>query len=302
MKPLLVALVAFVVLLTACTNGDTTEPTVSDSEPDAVPETTTTQATLPPDETERAVVEGVLDGDSLRVLLNGGSEEVRLLGINAPERDECFAEEARGALTNLVAGVEVAMLAGEEDRDRNGRLLRYVYIEGTAGPTLVNETLLREGFAVAIQNGHELSVEFKDLENRSYASGIGMWATFACGQPEGGAPDRPQLRVADVSYDPAGDDTDSLDDEWVEIVNESYGTVNMSGWTVRDESSSNRFVLPSTSVNPGNTLRIVTGCGTDGGGILHWCSDTPVWNNDGDTVILQDELGNTVEHWPYAGP
>jgi len=133
-------------------------------------------------------------------------------------------------------------------------------------------------------------------------SGIGMWATFACGQPEGGAPDRPQLRVADVSYDPAGDDTGSLDDEWVEIVNESYGTVNMSGWTVRDESSSNRFVLPSTSVNPGNTLRIVTGCGTDGGGILHWCSDTPVWNNDGDTVILQDELGNTVDHWPYAGP
>lgn len=302
MKPLLVALVAFVVLLTACTDGDTTEPTVSDSAPEAVPETTTTQATLPPEETERAVVEGVLDGDSLRVLLNGGSEEVRLLGINAPERDECFAEEARGALTNLVAGVEVAMLAGEEDRDRNGRLLRYVYIEGTAGPTLVNETLLREGFAVAIQNGHELSVEFKDLENRSYASGIGMWATFACGQPEGGAPDRPQLRVAEVSYDPAGDDTGSLDDEWVEIVNESYGTVNMSGWTVRDESSSNRFVLPSTSVNPGNTLRIVTGCGTDGGGILHWCSDTPVWNNDGDTVILQDELGNTVEHWPYAGP
>jgi endonuclease YncB( thermonuclease family) len=302
MKPLLVALVAFVVLLTACTDGDTTESTVTDSEPEAVPETTTTQATLPPDDTERAVVEGVLDGDSLRVILNGGSEEIRLLGINAPERDECFAEEARSTLTNLVAGVEVAMLAGEEDRDRNGRLLRYVYIEGTAGPTLVNETLLRDGFAVAIQDGHELQAEFKDLENRSYASGIGMWATFACGQPEGGAPDRPQLRVADVSYDPAGDDTGSLDDEWVEIVNESYGTVNMSGWTVRDESSSNRFVLPSTSVNPGNTLRIVTGCGTDGGGILHWCSDTPVWNNDGDTVILQDELGNTVDHWPYAGP
>ena len=301
MKPLLLALVAFVVLLTACTDGDTTEPTVTDSEPEAVPETTTTQATLPPDDTERAVVEGVLDGDSLRVILNGGSEEVRLRGINAPERDECFAEEARSALTNLVAGVEVAMLAGEEDRDGNGRLLRYVYIEGTAGPTLVNEALLRDGFAVAIQNGHELQAEFKDLENRSYASGIGMWATFACGQPEGGAPDRPQLRVADVSYDPAGDDTGSLDDEWVEIVNESYGTVNMSGWTVRDESSSNRFVLPSTSVNPGNTLRIVTGCGTDGGGILHWCSDTPVWNNDGDTVILQDELGNTVDHWPYAG-
>ena len=145
MKSLLVALTAGVVLLTACTTGDDTASTPPDSAPEVPPETTTTQATLPPDETERAVVEGVLDGDSLRVSLSGSAEEVRLLGINAPERDECFAEEARSALTALVAGVEVAMLPGDEDRDRNGRLLRYVYIEDPAGPILVNETLLRDG-------------------------------------------------------------------------------------------------------------------------------------------------------------
>ena len=301
MKTGLVASIAAAVFVAACTGSDDPAPPASEPAADTSEATTTTAVTLPPDETERAVVEGVLDGDSLRVTLDGVSEDVRLLGINAPEQDECFAEEARSILTGLVAGVEVALVAGEEERDRNDRLLRYVYLEGEDGPILVNDEMVRAGQAVAVQNGHEMQAEFKDLENRAYASGIGMWATFACGQPEGGAPDRPQLRVADVSYDPTGDDASSLDDEWVEIVNESYGTVNMSRWTVRDESSSNRFVVPNLSLNPGDTLRIITGCGTDGGGTVYWCSDLPVWNNDGDTVILQDELGNTVEHWPYAG-
>lgn len=301
MKTGLAAFIAAAVFVTACTGSDDPAPDTSDPAADTTEATTTTAVTLPPDETERAVVEGVLDGDSLRVTLDGVSEDIRLLGINAPEQDECFAEEARSTLTGLVAGVEVALVAGEKERDPNERLLRYVYLEGEDGPILVNDEMLRAGQAVAVQNGHEMQAEFKDLENRSYASGIGMWATFACGQPEGGAPDRPQLRIADVSFDPTGDDAGSLDDEWVEIVNESYGTVNMSRWTVRDESSSNRFVVPDLSLNPGDTLRIITGCGTDGGGTVYWCSDLPVWNNDGDTVILQDELGNTVEHWPYAG-
>ena len=72
-----------------------------------------------------------------------------------------------------------------------------------------------------------------------------------------------------------------------------------SSWNAA--AASRAIVIPSTSLNPGDTLRIVTGCGTDGGGAVHWCADGPVWNNGGDTVIIQDDLGNTVEHWPYAG-
>ncbi|NIR38769.1 MAG: lamin tail domain-containing protein [Actinobacteria bacterium] len=43
-----------------------------------------------------------------------------------------------------------------------------------------------------------------------------------------------------------------------------------------------------------------TGCGSDGGGELHWCADGPVWSNGGDTVILQDTFGNVVAQRRYG--
>ena len=40
--------------------------------------------------------------------------------------------------------------------------------------------------------------------------------------------------------------------------------------------------------------------GSDGDGVRYWCSDSAVWSNGGDTVILQDPLGNVVARWVYA--
>lgn len=299
------AAVALVVALAACSpespdpisNETTTEP------PPSTTTTTTTTVTLPPEEeAETALVVGVLDGDSLRVSKEGVTEDVRLLGINAPEADECHGEAARTALTNLVAGEEVVMEAAEEETDGNGRLLRYLYVEREDGTAFVNAELLRAGAAVALQNGHPHQADFKTLEDRAFASGVGMWATHACGQPEGGSPDRPQIGVTDLSIDPGGDDGAVLEEEWVEVTNESYTTIDLSGWTVRDESTSNRLVLPSgVGLNPGETLRIVTGCGTSGATTIFWCSETAVWSNSGDTVLLLDDLGNVIERHVYEG-
>ncbi len=42
-----------------------------------------------------ARVDFVQDGDSLRVTIDGQEERIRLIGINTPERDECFGSEAK---------------------------------------------------------------------------------------------------------------------------------------------------------------------------------------------------------------
>ena len=52
----------------------------------------------------------------------------------------------------------------------------------------------------------------------------------------------------DLHPDAAGDDNANLNDEWVRFTN--TGAVpcpDLAGWTVRDESSSNRYTFPPNS-------------------------------------------------------
>ncbi len=267
----------------------------------SVPSTTT--PTLPPDE-ERVVgtVTSVTDGDTMDVVIDGIDTEVRLLGINAPELDECWGEEAGSALTGLVLGKQVLLVAGDEDVDSFGRALRFVYLEDGDRVELVNATLVAEGEAVAIQNGNEHAAAMKASEARAFQSGKGMWGTFACGDAEGVQADRPVIRVSELNHDPQGPDDDALSDEYVTIVNEGYGRVSIGGWVLRDESSTNRMTFPSgTTLAVGESVTVVTGCDGGPSGAIHWCSDTPVWSNEGDTAIVLDTLGNAVIWFTYTG-
>ncbi len=270
--------------------------------PGGAPPSTTTP-TLPPEE-ERVTgsVLDVTDGDTLSVSIDGIPTDVRMLGINAPEMTECWGPEAATVLANRLNGREVLLIAGEEDLDSFGRALRYVYLESPDGIELVNAELVRDGNAVALQNGHEYAAEWKAFEARAFQSGKGMWGTFACGDDEGLRADRPVIRIGEVSFDPSGPDDDALADEFVTIVNEGYGRVAISGWILRDESSSNRLAFPDgTVLAPGESVTVITGCEGGPANAIRWCSDTPVWSNGGDTVIVSDTLGNAVIWYTYDG-
>jgi endonuclease YncB( thermonuclease family) len=300
---------ALVVVAAACNLPGSADPIPDESTTTsatiAVATTTTTEITLPPEEdTERGVVTEVIDGDTFVADVAGVSAEVRILGINAPEDDECFGGEARSVLTRLIDGSEVVLVAGLEDVDQFGRSLREVFIEGSDGTVSIAAEMVAEGMAVALSAPDAAAQQLKAIEGQAYASGNGMWATFACGQPEGGFPDRPQIRVSEVMADPEGPDEGALDGEWVDIVNEGYGNVSIAGWVIRDESASNRLILPAgTGLGVGESLRVVTGCGSSRPQTVYWCADGPVWSNDGDTVYLLDNLGNAVERFVVdAGP
>jgi micrococcal nuclease len=86
----------------------------------------------------------VLDGDSI-VLTDGN--QVRYLGINAPEAGEPFSEAARALNRRLVEGRRLRLVQDREDRDRYGRILAYVYRDGQGGERFVNAELLRAGLA-----------------------------------------------------------------------------------------------------------------------------------------------------------
>jgi micrococcal nuclease len=244
-----------------------------------------------------ATVLGITDGDTIDVVRGDGSTAtVRLIGINAPERGECWSPEAARVLEALAsAGGEIGMSIDESDRDQFGRLLRYIWV----GSLSINEELVRRGAAISRRYPPDtaLAVRFEAAQDDAMAAGLGLWASDACG-PSVDA----DLRFVEWRPDAAGNDNENLNDEWIRIQNEGDGVVDLAGWGIRDESASNRFAFPSEfTLIPGEVVTVYSGCGEDFGTDLYWCSvGSAIWNNDGDTAFLTDPSGNTHTSRPYA--
>jgi micrococcal nuclease len=302
MHRLVIAILSLAIIVGACTSG----PSVGD---DGSVETTdtgdsspsTTEVTLPPEEeVVRGTVDGVIDGDTIQATVDGQRIEIRLIGVSAPEGDDCYGNESRTDLASLVTGQTVVLASDGPETDSAGRALRYVLIEGDPA-VLVNAELVSSGAVVPIHSGHLMETDFLARGDQAYASGNGMWGTFVCGHPEGGvSADRPQLRIGDVSLAPADEEELNLSAERFEIVNQSYTSVDVAGWTVKDETGDHRLELPAgAAISAGGVLEVTTACGTSGSGVVYWCSDSAIWSTTGNTIILQDPLENVVERRAY---
>ncbi len=120
----------------------------------------------------------VIDGDT--ILLENG-ESVRYIGIDAPETHhptrgiECYGEEAFRRNRELVEGMRVRLESDVTDRDRYGRLLRYVYV----GNVMVNAVLVEEGYAFSYYYPPDVRYypTLVRLEVEAEESGRGMWST-----------------------------------------------------------------------------------------------------------------------------
>ena len=237
----------------------------------------------------------MVDGDSIEVRrADGSSVEVRLIGINAPEGDECHGNAARSALEALLAGKEMTLISDDEDRDQFGRLLRYVYLDAVNA----NLVMAADGHALALQSGHRLEPAFVEAAVGAAAAGRGMWSPRACSDQQR----IPEIEITDYVFDPAGRDADNLNDELVAFVNREDQSLDLGGWILRDESTKHRFVLPDgVRVAPDGELRIRSGCGAATPVDLYWCSADPVWSNGGDTIILQLPDGTVVAWEQFAG-
>ncbi len=232
------------------------------------------------------------DGDSMEVEVDGRTEEIRLVGINAPEGDECFGDEARDALIDLIADRDLVLVKGSrDDIDQYGRFLRHVYVDDEN----VNGRMLADGDAVTLQGDHRYNHEFVEIGNLAAEAELGMWAPDACGP----APP-PGAMISGVEHDPPGPDDERLNDEYVVIANEGSKPLNLAGWTLRDESSRNRYSFRDINLKPGETVTVRTGCGEDRSDTVFWCSERSIWSNDGDTVILQDRHGNVAARRTYV--
>jgi micrococcal nuclease len=245
----------------------------------------------------------VVDGDTLVIGRDGIEERVRIIGINTPESGECLADAAGERLAELVADGPIELISDTSDVDSFGRLLRYVETvdETGNGSTDVGAVLVAEGLAIARRYEPDVARAdvYERLQEAARSDRVGLWAPDACGA----ATVVNEAVEVRVNADPPGDDTDALDGEWVEFINTTDDQIDLDGFTVADESASNRFTFDDAVLAPLGTLRLVTGCGTDTDTVVHWCaSGSAVWNNGGDTVFLRDRAGNIVVATTYERP
>lgn len=126
-------------------------------------------------------VVAVVDGDTIDVRTGGGTERVRLIGLDSPEiardgsPDECYAQEARDVLDELLYGRDVQLVADptQAERDAYGRLLRHVLIDGRSAAVEV----IAAGAAheYTYDAAYEHQAEHIAAQEEAAAAGLGLW-------------------------------------------------------------------------------------------------------------------------------
>ncbi|MDZ7702499.1 MAG: lamin tail domain-containing protein [Halobacteriales archaeon] len=272
----------------------------------------------PAGDAQRATVIDVVDGDTVEVRFpDGSTDTVRLLGVDTPEVHaanepaeyegvpdtssgaDCLrgaGHDASAFMTERVLGATVTLVFDPlaDRRGSYGRLLAYVELDGTD----VNRQLVDRGHARVYDSTFARSDAYYDDEAAAQAAGRGLWIcrTPATASPTGNGP----LGLVAIQADAPGDDNDNLNGEYVVFANAGDATLELGGWTLADDAGHVYTFPDGTSLEPGATVTVHTGSGTDNATHLYWGAGGAVWNNGGDTVVVRASNGTAVLERSYG--
>lgn len=132
-------------------------------------------------------VTGISDGDTIKVDVKGTIETIRFIGIDTPETKDprkpvqCYGPEATSKMQSLVQEKKVALVAdsSQGDRDRYGRLLRYVFLEDGRH---VGYEMIRGGYAheYTYATAYQYQAEFREAERLAQQELLGFWSPDTC--------------------------------------------------------------------------------------------------------------------------
>lgn len=139
--------------------------------------------------TDSAVlVSSVVDGDTFHVVAGEQKETIRVLGIDTPEvvdprkPVQCFGREASAKAKELLRGKLVTLTAdpSQADKDRYGRLLRYVTLpDGTDyGLRMITEGFAHEYTYQGVP--HARAEGYKQAEKEAREKELGLWSPTSC--------------------------------------------------------------------------------------------------------------------------
>lgn len=141
-------------------------------------------------EQESSTIEGaktydvirVVDGDTIKVNINGKEESVRFLLVDTPETVhpdkpvQPFGKEASQFVKERLSGKQVQLELDISERDKYGRLLMYVYDEEGNS---IQEALLKRGLArvAYIYNPNVKYVDrYQAIQREAQEKAVGIWS------------------------------------------------------------------------------------------------------------------------------
>lgn len=124
-------------------------------------------------------VKRVVDGDTFETKTG---EKVRLIGVDTPETVkpgspvEKFGKEASSYSKKQLTGKTVYLFKDTSEKDKYGRLLCYVFIQGE--PQMYNELLIKEGYSniMTVPPNVMYKDKFLKLEKEARQHKRGLWA------------------------------------------------------------------------------------------------------------------------------
>ena len=234
------------------------------SAPTAVP--TATEGSGAENGGEWGIVVRVADGDTLTVRFDNGEEEtLRLLDVDTPETvhpsrpEECFGAQASDYTKTLM---RQRVRLESMGRDRYGRLLAYVWVEGDEGSVLWNVRLLEAGLAVYNDYGNpgQYADRTRAAAEEAMLAGVGLWSACEIGERPTVVPTQVVgagcplgcVSQPDPSCSIKGNVNTSRDTKIYHVEGESssYGRVNMKAgegdlwFCTRAEAEANGFRAP----------------------------------------------------------
>ena len=135
----------------------------------------------------------VVDGDTVKVKVDGKEESIRIIGIDSPESTtttECFGAEASAKAKEFLEGkwVQLEKDESQSERDKYSRLLRYVWFDNG---TDFGRRMIEEGYAheYTYNVPYNKQAQYKSTYQEAKNAKRGLWSADTCnGQDQKPAP------------------------------------------------------------------------------------------------------------------
>ncbi|MFN2144519.1 MAG: thermonuclease family protein [Anaerolineales bacterium] len=232
----------------------------------------------------------VIDGDTIDVRIDGQVARVRYIGVDTPEREDPYYEEATTANRILLGSGTLTLVRDVSETDRYDRLLRYVFTEQGY---LVNYQLIVDGYAHLVTFPPDVACAetFLAAQEDARSREAGIWAL-----PHFQQQDNPAVVIEEIFYNGVNAPES---DESAQIRNVSEEMVQLGGWTL-SAGHGQEFTFPAYELGSGETCRVYTNevhpesCGFSFG------RDESLWANSGDCGYLYTPNGALVDEECYG--
>jgi len=266
---------------------------------------------IEPENPQEAVVSKNVDGDTIRVRIDGKEETIRMIGVDTPETVhpnkpvEFYGKEASYFTKKLCpVGSKVYLTYDWDPTDKYGRLLAYVWYQHEGEWLMHNLNLIVNGYghAYTVFPFDEAYMDlFIEAERIARRRDLGLWdagvepskedAEKNSVEKETGSGElilslsKGSLEIVFVDYESR--------DEFVELKNTGQESVSLKGYRLVSESGNQSYTFDELSLKSGETFQIHSGAAAE----ENVWSNSFIHNNEGDGVILEDPRGEVLSFY-----